>query len=178
VGPHPWDSGDLLRPGCRQWGWGTQVGCFPASHGLCQAHTHTYTHRDKCHVQAWTRLCLSEHKWRLRPRVMVRHLGPQSPSPGTLTVPLKKPQHHPPSNPCSNWFNRKQRSTTQLNSRAARGAMQATRGRTSFARDHSMAEIFPILQPNLDLGGAQLQPLLQQLLSGHVLPVPVPDVDS
>ena len=71
------------------------------THG--DTHRHTYIHRDKCHVQTWTHLCLSEHKWRLRPRVMVRHLGPQSPSPGTLTVPLKKPQHHPPSNPCSNW---------------------------------------------------------------------------
>ena len=73
-------------------GW--MLSCL--SWSLPGTHTHTYTQRDKCHVQAWTRLCLSEHKWRLRPRVMVRHLGPQSPSPGTLTVPLKKPQHHHP----------------------------------------------------------------------------------
>ena len=106
----PGESGDLLRPGCRQWGWGTQTGCYGASYGLCWAHRytwghththrHTYTPREKCHVQTWTHLCLSEHKRGLRTRVVVRHLGPLFPSPGTLAAPLKKPQ--PPTPPPPN----------------------------------------------------------------------------
>ena len=48
----PGESGDLLRPCFRQCGYGTQAGCFTASHGLCRAHrhmsghTHTQTHRQ------------------------------------------------------------------------------------------------------------------------------------
>ena len=56
-----------------------------------------HTHRGKCHMQTRICLCLSEHKWGLRPRVGVRHLGPPFPSPGTLSAPLKKPQPHPSS---------------------------------------------------------------------------------
>ena len=52
----PGESGDLLRPSFRQCGYGTQAGCFTASHGLFQAHRHTcgdtHIHTDKCHVQS------------------------------------------------------------------------------------------------------------------------------
>ena len=56
-----------------------------------------HTHRGKCHMQTQICICLSEHKWRPRPRVGVRHLRPPFPSPGTLIAPLKKPQPHPSS---------------------------------------------------------------------------------
>ena len=78
----------------------------------------------------------------------------------------------PPHSPTKR-FNRKQTSTTQLRSRAAPGAVQAARGRESVAHDHSMAELVPIPQQGLYLGGAHPQHLLQQLLPGCVLPVPV-----
>ena len=40
----PGESGDLLRPGCRQWGWETQAGCYGASYDLCWAHRYTWGH--------------------------------------------------------------------------------------------------------------------------------------
>ena len=43
----PGESGDLLRPGCRQCGYGIQAGCFAASHGLCRAHRHIWGHKHR-----------------------------------------------------------------------------------------------------------------------------------
>ena len=156
------------------------AGCCATSHGLCRAHTHTgiLTHRHKCHLQTWTCLCL-QHKRGLRPRVVVRHLVLASPSPGTLAAPLKKPWLSTPTS----WFNRKQMSTTWLKSRAVPGALQALQGRalawqSSLAHSHFAAELVPVPQQGLDLGGAHPQPLLQQHLLGCILPVLVPDVDG
>ena len=98
----PGESGDLLRPGCRKWGYGTQAGYLPG-YGLCQAHTHTCgdthtdTHRDKCHVQTWMCLFLRAQTG-TGAQTGGQALQPPSPSPGTLAVPMKKPQlpHSPP----------------------------------------------------------------------------------
>ena len=156
------------------------AGCCATSHGLCRAHTHTgiHTHRHKCHLQTWTCLCLQQKRG-LRPRVVVRHLVLASPSPGTLAAPLKKPWLSTPTS----WFNRKQMSTTWLKSRAVPGALQALQGRalawqSSLAHSHFAAELVPVPQQGLDLGGAHPQPLLQQHLLGCILPVLVPDVDG
>ena len=93
----PGQSGELLRPGFRQWVWGTQAGCCTAYHDFYRAHTHTWGHTqiDKCQVQTWTHLCISKHKQGLRPTVLVRDLRPLFSSPGTLTAPLRKPQTRP-----------------------------------------------------------------------------------
>ena len=41
-----------------------------------------------------------------------------------------------------------------------------------------MAELVPVQHQGLDMGGAHPQALLQQLPPGHILPVPVLDVDG
>ena len=91
----PGESGDSVS--CRQWGWVTQAGYCEASHGLCRAHTYTWphTHTDKCHMQTWAHPCLRAQPG-LRPRVVVRHLVPPSPSSGSLAALLKKPLPAPP----------------------------------------------------------------------------------
>ena len=35
------------REGPGEGGWGTQPGCCGASHGLCRAHRHTWTHTHR-----------------------------------------------------------------------------------------------------------------------------------
>ena len=102
----PGESGDLLRPGCRQWQWGTQAGCFPASHGLCWGHTRGDTHTQTSATHRPGPAFASEHKWALRPRLVVRDLGPSSPSQGTLAAPLKKPQLPPPRLPAGSTENK------------------------------------------------------------------------
>ena len=175
----------MLRPGYRQWGYGTQAGCFPASHGLCWAHTHTHTHvnthtptcshRDKGHVQSWMCLCLIAQKG------MEALSGGQASratisQPRDTHCPSEEPSAPPP--PPSNSFNRKQMNITRQRSRAVLGAVRAAQGRASLARDHSMAELVSDPQQGLDLGRARPQPLLYQLLPGCTLPVPVHNMDS
>ena len=108
-------------------------------------------------------------------REVVRHLMPLSPSQGTLTVPLKKSQPLPHQVVQQKTNEHKQTIVWErkLRSRAAPGGMQAAWGRASLAHDHSKAELVPVLQKGLDLGGANPQPLLQQRLPGHIHPVPV-----
>ena len=80
-----------------------------AGHTDTRRDTHTHRHTDKCHVQTWTHLCL-KHKWGLRPRVVIRHLGQLAPSPGTLAVPLKKPQPPRPTSKTSSTENKQAQS--------------------------------------------------------------------
>ena len=102
VGPHPWGLRGLSQAWLQAVGLGNPgwvLWCLSWSllgrqiHMGTHTHRHMYTHRDRCHVQIWTHL--SEHKRGLRPKVVIRHLGPLFPSPGTLAAPLKKPQPHP-----------------------------------------------------------------------------------
>ena len=102
VGPHPWGVRGLSQAWLQAVGLGNPgwvLWCLSWSllgrqiHMGTHTHRHMYTHRDRCHVQIWTHL--SEHKRGLRPKVVIRHLGPLFPSPGTLAAPLKKPQPHP-----------------------------------------------------------------------------------
>lgn len=47
----PEESGDLLRLGCRHWGWGTQAECCATSYSLCWAHPPPPQHtQGKCHA--------------------------------------------------------------------------------------------------------------------------------
>ena len=100
---------------------------------------------------------------------------PLSPSQGTRTVPLKKSQPLPHQLVQQKTNEHKQTIVweSKLRSRAAPGGMQAAWSRASLAHNHSKAELVPVLQQGLDLGGANPQPLLQQLLPGHIHPVPV-----
>ena len=65
----------------------------PAGSATARTHTrvhvraHTYTHGDEHHGQSRTRLCLSEHKGGLRPRVAGRGPGPADPQPRDLPGP-------------------------------------------------------------------------------------------
>ena len=71
-----------------------------------QTHGDTHTQRETSVTCRPGPASASEHKWGLRPRLVVRDLGPSFPSQGTLAAPLKKPQL--PPTPLTNWFNRKQ----------------------------------------------------------------------
>ena len=95
VGPHPWGVGGLLQARLQAVGVGNPgwVLCslswsMPGTH--IHVATHTHTHTDKCHMQTWAHPCLRAQPG-LRPRVVVRHRVPPSPSSGSLAAPLKKP---------------------------------------------------------------------------------------
>ena len=135
-------------------------------------HTHTYTHKVLC---ANLDPPLLRAQTGTEAREVVRHLMPLSPSQGTCTVPLKKSQPLPHQLVQQKTNEHKQTILweSKLRSRAAPGGMQAEWGRASLAWDHSKADLVPVLQQGLDLGGANPQPLLQQLLPGHIHPVPV-----
>ena len=100
---------------------------------------------------------------------------PFSPSQGTCTVPLETSQPLPHQLVQQRTKKHKQTIVweSKLRSRAAPGGMQAVWGRASLACDHCKAELVPVLQQGLDLGGANPQPLLQQFLPGHIPPFPM-----
>lgn len=137
-------SGDLLRPGCRHWGWGTQAGCCATSYSLCWAHPPP----SPTHTEA-SATCRPRYALPLRAQMGTEaQTGGQAPQatisqPRTLIAPLKKPLQPQFSSPYLSVQQKKQMTTSQLRSRAAPGAMRAARGRVSLCSRSLHGQTFP-----------------------------------
>ena len=68
-------------------------------------HTHTWGHTLRQVPHTDTDLPLTQHKWGLRPREVVRHFGLLPPRQGNLAASLKKPQQ-PPTPPTGSTENK------------------------------------------------------------------------